>query len=163
MSTRRRKSKKRAAQTNDKDKHIRNNGAFFNKNNRYKSGAFKSLKMQRFVQYRSAYEYIYYKQLESDPKVLKYITEPVKIPYVDADGIVKNYIPDCLVLYDDGRMELCEIKPSEMLKAVNVKLKARAALKYTKEKGLNIIYKFITEKDLFKTPKDYKSALGKLK
>lgn len=157
--TRRNKSKKEVSN----EKHIRDNGAFFNKGKRYKSGSFISRKMQRRISYRSAYEYTFYSYLESSDDVIKYITEPVKIQYIDIDGLIKYYIPDCLVLYSDGRMELCEVKPSEMLKAMNVKLKARAAIKYIKETGTNMIYRFVTEKDLFKMSKDYKTVLERLK
>jgi hypothetical protein len=44
-------------------------------------------------------------QLDSDPTVLCYVIEPIRIPY---DGGV--YVPDLLIEYADGRKVLAEIK-----------------------------------------------------
>ena len=107
----------------------KNNGIYFNKNDMYKSGMYKSVKNRSYMKYRSAYEYAFFEQLESDPNVIKYLSEPIEIRYVDVDLKKRTYIPDVLVLYKDGRMELCEVKPTIMLKDPNVQLKARAAVR----------------------------------
>jgi tnsA endonuclease N terminal len=158
-----RRTRLREKKEGKKREHIKKNGAFFNKDGKYKTGHFYSRKMQTKITYKSSYEYTFYKHLESNTEVVKFFLEPIKIPYVDADGLKKNYIPDCLVLYSDGRIELCEIKPSNALKAINVKRKARAAVNYLKEHSPNVTYRFVTEKEIFKIDSDYKKVLKELK
>lgn len=142
--------------------HIERNGAYFNSENRYKKGDFKSKKNQTVMTYRSSYEYAYMLQLESRKDVIKFVSEPFAIRYIDADDMVRNYVPDMLVLYDDGRTELVEVKPSAMLKAKNVRKKAAAARRYLEQYYPDTKYVFITEKHLFKTFKEYKHILDKL-
>lgn len=112
--------------------------------------------------YRSSYEYAYMLQLESRKDVIKFVSEPFAIRYIDADDMVRNYVPDMLVLYDDGRTELVEVKPSAMLKAKNVRKKAAAARRYLEQYYPDTKYVFITEKHLFKTFKEYKHILDKI-
>ena len=75
----------------------------------------------------------------------------------------RTYIPDLLVLYKDGSMCVWEIKPKEMVKDADVQLKAEACKKYLKSRfsGIKVDYKFITEEDLFKTPKEYTGFIAK--
>lgn len=129
----------------------------------YKSGMYKSVKNRSYMKYRSAYEYAFFEQLESDPNVIKYLSEPIEIRYVDVDLKKRTYIPDVLVLYKDGRMELCEVKPAIMLKDPNVQLKARAAVRKIKSTGKNMSFRFVTENDLFKNNKEYLAILDKIK
>ena len=58
-------------------------------------------------------------------------------------------------------MEVLEIKPKAMVKDLDVQRKAVACRAYLEKnfKSETIRYKFITEKDLFKTPKDYTTFL----
>lgn len=145
------------------NKNNKNNGIYFNKNDMYKSGIFKSVKNRQYMKYRSAYEYAFFEKLESDPNVIKYLAEAIHIPYVDIDLKKRTYIPDVLVLYKDGRMELCEVKPTIMLKDQNVQLKARAAIRKIKSTGKNMSFRFVTENDLFKSNKEYLAILDKIK
>lgn len=144
-------------------RHIKNNGAYFNKDKKYKTGRFYSKKAGKPVDYRSSYEYAFYRGMDTDARVLKYIVEPMKIPYTDNAGINRIYIPDVLVLYTTGEMELCEIKPSSALRAVNVQLKARATVAYINDNNLNVKYRFITEKDIFEKSGDYRKLLERMK
>lgn len=145
-----------------KEEHIKNNGAYFNKGKRYRSGKYFSTKAGNDVEYRSLYEYAFYKGMDTDSSVIKYIVEPMKIPYTDNSGLRRNYIPDVLVLYSDGRLELCEIKPSSAKKAINVQLKARAAVVFLKENKINAKYRFITEKEIFEKNGDYRKLLKEI-
>ena len=141
----------------------KNNGIYFNKNDMYKSGMYKSVKNRSYMKYRSAYEYAFFEQLEFDPNVIKYLSEPIEIRYVDVDLKKRTYIPDILVLYKDGRMELCEVKPTVMLRDPNVQLKAKAAIRKIKSTGKNMSFRFVTENDLFKSNKEYLAILDKIK
>lgn len=60
-------------------------------------------------------------------------------------------------------MELCEVKPTIMLKDPNVQLKARAAIRKIKSTGKNMSFRFVTENDLFKSNKEYLAILDKIK
>ena len=145
-----------------KEEHIKKNGAYFNKGKRYRSGKYFSNKAGKEVEYRSLYEYAFYKGMDSNNGVIKYIVEPMKIPYTDSSGLRRNYIPDVLVLYTTGKMELCEIKPSSAKKAINVQLKARAAVAYLKDNAINAKYRFITEKEIFEKDGDYRKLLKEI-
>lgn len=146
-----------------KEEHIKKNGAYFNKGKKYRSGKFFSIKAGREIEYRSLYEYAFYKGMDSDTSVVRYIVEPMKIPYTDSTGLRRNYIPDVLVLYSTGAVELCEIKPSSARKAVNVQLKARAAVAFLKDNRINAKYRFITEKEIFEKDGDYRKLLKEVK
>lgn len=146
-----------------KEERIKKNGAYFNKGKKYRSGKFFSIKAGREVEYRSLYEYAFYKGMDSDTSVVRYIVEPMKIPYTDSTGLRRNYIPDVLVLYSTGAVELCEIKPSSARKAVNVQLKARAAVAFLKDNRINAKYRFITEKEIFEKDGDYRKLLKEVK
>lgn len=146
-----------------KEEHIKKNGAYFNKGKKYRSGKFFSIKAGREIEYRSLYEYAFYKGMDSDTSVVRYVVEPMKIPYTDSTGLRRNYIPDVLVLYSTGAVELCEIKPSSAKKAVNVQLKARAAVAFLKDNRINAKYRFITEKEIFEKDGDYRKLLKEVK
>lgn len=146
-----------------KEEHIKKNGAYFNKGKKYRSGKFFSIKAGREVEYRSLYEYAFYRGMDSDTSVVRYIVEPMKIPYTDSTGLRRNYIPDVLVLYSTGAVELCEIKPSSAKKAVNVQLKARAAVAFLKDNRINAKYRLITEKEIFEKDGDYRKLLKEVK
>lgn len=159
------RSKKRSLPKpkNTKEEHIKKNGAYFNKGKKYRSGKYFSIKAGKEIEYRSLYEYAFYKGMDSDNSVIKYIVEPMKIPYTDSSGLRRNYIPDVLVLYTTGEVELCEIKPSSAKKAINVQLKARAAVAFLKDNRINAKYRFITEKEIFEKDGDYRKLLKEVK
>ena len=127
----------------------------------YFNGKFYSKKNKTTFNYRSSYELKFFFDLEADKKVDSYVSESLQVPYVDSTGTKRTYIPDLLVLYTDGSMEVLEIKPKAMVKDLDVQRKAVACRAYLEKnfKSETIRYKFITEKDLFKTPKDYTAFL----
>lgn len=135
---------------------------YVKKKGRFKQGYFWSKKNNKKLIFRSTYEFAYFNLLERDSNVVSYAVEPYEIPYLCQKG-TKNYIPDLLVLYQDGSMEMIEIKPSDQLDNVVVKQKARAAKSYIKRHLPNTTFKFITEKDIFHKEADYKKLVKKLR
>ena len=111
-----------------------------------KHGHYYSAKNDKEMFYRSSYELVAYKILEQLSKVLKYENEPLRIPYISAEGITKNYVPDILVTYKDGSIELIEVKPECFVNDEITQLKADAAIKYCKENDME--FSFWTERDL---------------
>ena len=101
-----------------------------------------------YIYYRSCLEYSFINELESNPDVISYQYETLRIPYTSGrnNNQNHNYIPDFLVEYKNKTTSLIEVKPSNKLNRKKVKLKAIAARKWCKERS--IIYIFITEKDL---------------
>lgn len=99
------------------------------------------------LRYKSGHEWAYIIELELNSKVSSYSWEFIKVPYTLPDGSYHNYLPDVLVYYTDGRIELQEIKPYNLLNDPTVQAKASAAIKYCKERGWT--YRFITEDDIY--------------
>lgn len=137
---------------------------YFNRKNadgssRYLTGKFFSQKNNKEVTYRSSYELKFFQLLELDMKVKSYEVETVKIPYICPEKKYKKYIPDVIVLYTNGDMEVCEVKPKAMLDNLVVKLKAQACRVYfynlLKKSDITFRYRFVTEADLFKDSKEY--------
>lgn len=128
---------------------------------KYFNGKFYSKKNKTTFTYRSSYELKFFLDLESNVNVDSYVSECLNVPYVDSTGTRRTYIPDLLVLYKDGSMEVLEIKPKEMVKDLDVQRKAAACRAYLEKhyKGEKMRYKFITEKDLFKSNKEYQAFL----
>lgn len=119
---------------------------------RYVQGNFYSKKNDETFPYKSSYELAYLEKLEKSSKVVKFIYEPFEVPYVDFYNKSRNYIPDFMVLYEDGSVLITEIKPEAMLEDFDVQAKAKAARKYIKDQysDINMEYQFVTEKNLFK-------------
>lgn len=136
---------------------------YFNKSNKGKStyiqGKVYSHKNDCMMQYRSSYELKFFMMLEEDDDVLSYRSEPLALPYVNSEGKHKVYIPDVLAVHSDGLLGIYEIKPQAMLSDIDVRLKARACIKHFRDiyepQGVQFKYKFITEKHLFKSNKEY--------
>jgi hypothetical protein len=152
-----------------KKKKLSGRSVYFNKakhggNTTYFTGKFFSAKNSTHFTYRSSYELRFYEVLEQDSNVVNYIAEGFSLPYVDSMNTKREYIPDLLVLHTDGSIIVYEVKPSEMLLNIDVQKKAEACKKYIKVNfGSSAKYKFMTEKELFPTPKDYTDFIKKLK
>ncbi len=71
-------------------------------------------------------------------------TKDLRVKYIDYKGDKRTYIADFLV----EEKELIEVKPKKLKKSLTVRLKAKAARKFCKEKGL--IYKIKDIKTLSK-------------
>lgn len=98
-------------------------------------GGFWSEKNKKTIHYRSGLELMAFKILETLRKVSSYEVEPFSIEY-EFDGRVRRYIPDLLVRYTDGSMELIEIKPDAMINLPINLAKAVAAEKYCQLNGM---------------------------
>lgn len=79
---------------------------------KFREGYFFSTKMNKNIHYRSGYECKVYELLEQDDQVLAYGEEPFEIPYI-YKGKKRKYIPDIIVRYHDGRVEVWEVKPAD--------------------------------------------------
>lgn len=132
---------------------------------KYIQGDFYSKKNQETYPYKSSYELAYLQQLELDATVLQYIYEPFELYYIDSNSKRRIYRPDFMVLFKDGKILITEIKPEVMLKDYDVQAKARAARQYLKENytGVDINYKFVTEKNLFNSDKEYTDFIRSIK
>ncbi len=146
-----------------KKKSKKSSNVYFNKRNsttgasKYVQGKFFSKKNGLTFDYRSSYELAYLQQLEKNEDVCSYIYEPFEIGYIDISRSARNYRPDFMILFKNGDMQISEVKPTAMLADFNVRAKAKAAEIFLKEnfKDCSICYKFITEKDLFTSDKEY--------
>ena len=137
---------------------------YFNKSGKrggYKTGQFLSAKNQTSYPYRSAYEYAYFKKLEANDRVVQYVVEPFQIPYIDEDNRKRTYRPDIIILFNDGSLEVVEIKPKEMLVNIRVQRKAAAAKSFLKKnyKDAVISYRFVTEEEIFSSDAEYKNLV----
>jgi len=122
------------------------NGEYQYSYSRYITGDHISLKCENKhnkAHYRSAWELIYYQYLDDDVHVMKYKSEPFKIPYILEDR-TRHYLPDILVQYDDHQ-ELVEIKPSSLLSQPRNMAKIEAAQLYCNLN--NIIFVVLTEQE----------------
>ena len=146
-----------------KQKKLRGQGkvkVYFNKNKgdsgTYYSGTYYSEKTGTSMTYRSSYELRHFLNLEVNPKVISFHSEIMEVPYKDSKGKNRIYIPDLIVVLEDGSVEVHEIKPKAMLIDIDVQKKAQACRAFaTKTFEQKVKYKFITEKELFKTNKEY--------
>ena len=132
---------------------------------KYVQGSFYSVKNEESFPYKSSYELAYLHQLESNTEVLKYMYEPFDLYYRDANQKQRIYKPDFMVLYQNGSIEITEVKPKIMLQDFDVQAKARSCREYIKEyyKDVEIQYRFITERDLFSSDKEYQDFLKSIK
>lgn len=112
-------------------------GRMNRKSKTYKEGKFFSFKNDKFIKYRSSYELFVYEFLEKMKKVKSYEVEPFHIEYLDENLDIRRYIPDILIKYVDGSMELVEIKPRNFISLPSNKCKFLAAEKFCKINGLS--------------------------
>lgn len=145
---------------------------YYNRKNKdgksnYLYGEYYSRKNKKNVVYRSSYELKFFHALEENPAVVSYEVENIKIPYIDVDGKRKKYIPDVIVLYKSGAIDVCEVKPKAMLEDETVKRKATACKDYFQSLAVHskvdCKYKFITEDDLFSNSTEYTLFVNKHK
>lgn len=99
------------------------------------------------MHYRSGYECDVYKCLESLQEVIAYDVEPFSVPY-SFNGEAHHYHPDIKIVYDDGRTEIWEIKPSKQTHLPVNSAKWSAAQDYCEARGWEFLV--ITEKGIDK-------------
>ena len=152
-------ARRKMLQAND----VKTNGFIVNKNGKHISGKMWSDKNKTEITFRSAYEFAYCLRLEEDDNVQAYFMEAMSIPY-KLDGKIHKYIPDLFVVYNDGRSEVIEIKPSSMVRRQDVQAKAIAANKFISASGVkDCSYRFVTEEEIFDSYSQYKKFIGALK
>ena len=157
------------ALTCKKVKTIRNgkNNVYFNKSadgvGTYHNGLFYSTKNKSEVRYRSSYELRFFQMLESDKTVVNYLVEAFTVTYFDNQEKKRTYVPDILVLDTKGNIIVYEVKPKDMVGDIDVQRKAQACKIYMKQNFGKSDYRFITERDLFPTQKDYYNFLKEIK
>ena len=105
---------------------------------KFKQGNFYSEKNHCNIFFRSGLELKFIKHLEKNPKVRKYKAESLQIEY-SFNGGTHNYIPDILVEYTDGKIELWEIKPKSQTKWDKNIAKWKAANIYCQKRSWEFI------------------------
>jgi len=117
------------------------------------------------IRYRSGWEMVFMQFCDNNPKVIKWASESIKIPYRNPlTGKQTIYVPDFFMVYQgkDGQptAELIEIKPkkqtmiSEKTRSARDKAavavnhaKWAAAMAWSKRNGIK--FRVITEEDIF--------------
>lgn len=145
--------------------HVYYNRKDSNNNLKYITGEFYSTKNKKHMKYRSSYELRFFDLLEANIEVAKYDSECFSLQYINMQGNRKNYIPDLMIVYIDGRVEICEIKPKAMLANGDVLRKAAACRQFIvmNFKGVDCNYRFITEDDLFANTTEYTKFIKEAK
>lgn len=145
--------------------HVYYNKKDSNNNLKYVTGEFYSAKNKSHMTYRSSYELKFFHELEANTDVERYASECFTLPYINISGVRKTYVPDLLVVYKSGNIEICEIKPKAMLVNGDVQRKAAACRQFITSnfKGVDCQYKFVTEDDLFKNSTEYTNFLKSIK
>lgn len=108
----------------------------------YISGVYKAAKCVNAVHYRSGWELVVTKFLDADPTVLKFEYETLKIPYVFNIKArkLRNYYPDFIVYYVDGRKVIIEVKRNSALNQIMVLRKAIAAREWAAKNGMEYVF-----------------------
>lgn len=96
---------------------------------------FFSIKKNMHVIYRSKSELKFFQYLEFSNSVVDYIYEPFVIAYNKLDGKTASYIPDVLVIYDNGDKHLIELKDKKPNSIID-RLKFNSATKYCSSNGI---------------------------
>ena len=83
-------------------------------------------------------------RLDADPEVSKWQKRhSVSIPWIDPNGARRNYRPDFLVEYEDGRKVILEVKNLMLLDSPSVLRKENAAREWCRKRGME--YKLATQ------------------
>ena len=76
-------------------------------------------------------------RLEQDPHVIKWMKRHgITIRWIDAQKHQRNYRPDFLVEYEDGRKAVIEVKGSNQMDSNHVQRKRKAAELWCKQRGM---------------------------
>ncbi len=92
------------------------------------AGHFHSNKLNRYVQYESKLEHDFLQKLETFEQIVFYQEQPFEIPY-EFENREYLYYPDVLLVLQDGKGIIVEIKPVFKM-ALQVNLKKWTALKH---------------------------------
>jgi uncharacterized protein YlzI (FlbEa/FlbD family) len=90
------------------------------------------------MKYRSGWELVVAKQFDEDPSVVHYEYESLKIPYVSNNKTkkVRNYIPDFLVTFTNGKKLIVEVKRHSALNQIIIQKKTEAAKLWSKSNDM---------------------------
>ena len=137
---------------------------------RYRRGKFVLSNPDKYVgnhtpTYRSSWEWTFMHFCDKDPRILKWASEAVKIPYKDPfTGKPTVYVPDFFIQYADKngmmKVELIEVKPQNQtvlekvgkskhnqLQWAKNQVKWRAATIWCSKQGIK--FRVLNEQDLF--------------
>ncbi len=103
--------------------------------------------MNKEVHYRSGMECDIYECLEADKDVIKYDVEPFPVKY-SFQGETHDYHPDLSVIFNDGRVEIWEVKPAKQTSLDKNKAKWTACQQHCEARGWEFI--IVTEVGLGK-------------
>jgi hypothetical protein len=139
----------------------------------YVQGQYKPLNPSKYVgQYpiifRSSWEFTVMKMLDTNPNIISWASESIKIPYQNPfTGKYTVYVPDFIVNYIDAtgkqKAEIIEVKPAKetfLEQAKSAKSKAAVALNthkwaaahaFAKQHGMS--FRVMNENNIFNNPK----------
>lgn len=118
--------------------------------------------------YRSSWEWQFMKFCDKDPRIMKWASEAIKIPYKDPfTGKQTIYVPDFFIQYADKtgtvKVEIIEVKPASQtllekvgknrnnqLQWAKNQAKWRAAYAWCSRQGIK--FRVLNENDLFHNP-----------
>lgn len=137
---------------------------------KYVRGKFKLTNPEKYVgnhtpTYRSSWEWSFMHFCDKDPRIMKWASEAIKIPYKDPfTGRQTVYVPDFFIQYADKtgkvQVELIEVKPqnqtifekvgknkNNQLQWAKNQVKWRAAVAWCSRQGIK--FRILNEQDLF--------------
>ena len=90
-----------------------------------------------FERYDSDLERKMMARLEYDSEVAKWQKRhSVSIPWIDTQGRKRNYRPDFIVEYTDGRKTIIEVKNPAMMDSPSILRKRRSAEEWCRRRGM---------------------------
>jgi len=92
-------------------------------------------KDKKIYHYRSSWELATMEHLDRQIDISSWSYESIRIPYYYENN-KRWYIPDFFVEFSDGRKEIWEIKPKQLIDSEANKLKSEAALRFCSENGI---------------------------
>lgn len=107
---------------------------------------------KREAYFRSSLELRMHYLLDTDETVIEYENEPFSISYSLKDGTKKNYIPDFIVRYYEGKVSLKEIKPAFRMREESVRHKVMVGENFCSENNMDFHY--VDEKFLYERTPD---------
>lgn len=91
-----------------------------------------------FERYDSDMERKMMVRLEGDPEVVKWQKRhTVSIQWIDTQGKRRNYRPDFIVEYADGRKTIIEVKDPSRVDSPSVRRKRSAAEEWCRKRGMS--------------------------
>jgi len=103
-----------------------------------KAGCFFSNKLNRDVQYESNLELRFLKKIEACDNIITYQEQPLKIPY-ETEGKKSTYYPDILLIFNDYRCVIVEIKPVFQMALRENIAKWNALRRFCRKHGIGLL------------------------